>query len=140
MATIRDEAAQLLRSIYRLHEVEPGFQINTAASYGDIANAAESLVRAARSLHRTAEARCNGIERWDAQARMRLASWTDADEAKADKADARATDRAKAALAAIYGADWSERIDLETQGDPRGAMVKLWAKGASRQGYPRLVA
>ena len=32
MTTIREDAAQLLRSIYRLHEVEPGFQIDAAAA------------------------------------------------------------------------------------------------------------
>lgn len=138
MTTIREDAAQLLRSIYRLHEVEPGFQVDAASSYGVIADGAEAIIRAARIMDRNAVKRCNGIERWNGRARMVLASWTEADEAKAEKSDDAAEAKVKAALAAIYGATWPERIDLETCGDPRGPMVKLWAKGFRDHGSPRI--
>lgn len=136
--SIKSEAADAMRIIYAKHEYEPGFQINPAASYGDIADAAESIIRAARIMDRNAVKRCTGIERWDAKARMVLASWTEADEAKAEKSDDKAEAMVRAALAVIYGATWQERIDLETCGDPRGPMIKIWARGFRDHGSPRL--
>ncbi len=138
MTTIKAETLDTMKRLYRMHEYEPGFQLNDATSYTDKADAVADMIKAARVLDRGAVARCNGIERYDAKARMVLASWTEADEAKAEKADERAEARVKAALSVIYGATWAERIELETCGDPRGPMVKLWAKGFKDQGSPRL--
>lgn len=138
MPTVKEQTLDTLRRIYRQHEYEPGFQLAEAASYSDKADAVAEIIKAARIMDRNAVNRCNGIERYDAKAKMRLAEWTDADEAKAERADERAEARVKAALATIYGATWAERIDLETCGDPRGPMVKLWAKGFKDKGSPRL--
>lgn len=136
--TIKEDTAEALRRVYAQHECEPGFQIDAAASYGQIADSVETIIRAARTMDRNAVNRCNGIERYDAKAKMRLGSWTEADEAKAEKSDERAEAKVTAALAVIYGATWAERIELQTYGDPRGPMVELWAKGFKDQGSPRL--
>jgi len=138
MPTIEKQTLEALRRVYRMHEYEPGFQLAEGHDFGDLENALAEIIRAARIMDRNAVNRCNGIERWDAKARMRLAEWTDADEAKAERSDEKAEARVKAALAVIYGATWADRIDLETCGDPRGPMVKLWAKGFRDQGWPRL--
>lgn len=137
MPTLNEEAADLLRVLYRLHEYEPGFQLSNA-SYSDKADAALALVKSSRALKRMAVARCNGIPRYDAKARMVLASWTDDDETRAERADKRAETRIRDAMVTIYGSDWADRIDLECQGDPRGAMVKLWASGFRGKGWPRV--
>lgn len=138
MPTVKEQTLDAMKRLYRMHEYEPGFQLAEATSYTEKADAVAEIIRAARVMDRNAVNRCNGVERYDAKARMVLASWTDADEAKAEKADERAEARVKAALAVIYGATWAERIDLETCGDPRGPMVKLYAAGFKDQGSPRL--
>lgn len=137
MPTIKEQTLEQTRTVYRLHDVEPGFQIADAPMW-KVADAVADIIRAARTMDRNAVNRCNGIERWDAKAGMRLAEWTDADEAKAERSDERAEAKVKAALAVIYGATWADRIEMETQGDPRGAMVKLWTKGSKDKGWPRL--
>jgi hypothetical protein len=138
MTTVKEETLAQVKTIYRLHDVEPGFQITEGATMWQVSDAVEATIRASRTLERNAVKRCNGIERYDAKARMVLASWTDADEASAERSDDRAEAKVKAALAVIYGATWGERIDLETSGDPRGAMVKLWTKGSKDKGWARL--
>jgi len=75
---------------------------------------AESLVRLGKRALRIAEQRCNGIERYDAAARRVLASWTEQDEARADKATAKIEADAKAILDP-YGA-----TAISAHGDPRG--------------------
>lgn len=138
MPTIKEQTLEALRRVYRMHEYEPGFQLAEGQGFCEVENALAEIIRAARVMDRNAVNRCNGIERWDAKAGMRLAEWTDADEAKAERSDERAEAKVKAALAVIYGATWAERIDLETCGDPRGPMIKLWAKGFKDHGSPRL--
>lgn len=80
---------------------------------------AESLVRLGKRAARIAEQRCNGIERYDAKARQRLATWTEDDEARADKATARIEAQATEILAK-YGA-----VDIKAHGDPRGYVLKF---------------
>lgn len=86
---------------------------------------AESLVRLGRKAARIAESRCNGIERYDATARRVLASWTDDDESRADKAGSRILADAKAILDK-YGA-----TDIQVGGDPRGFTLK-WRFASGR--------
>ena len=101
--------------------------------------AAREIRLAHRILDRNATARCNGIERWDAQARMRLASWTDDDEARADKSDARAEARVKDALRALFG-DRKGEVSIHFQGDPRGALIVIELAGTAAQGSAQRVA
>lgn len=94
---------------------------------------AREIRLAHRILDRNAIARCNGIERWDAQARMRLASWTDDDEARAEKSDARAEARVRDALRALFG-DRKSEVAVRFQGDPRGALIVIEPAGADGSG------
>jgi hypothetical protein len=94
--------------------------------------AAREIRLAHRILDRNAINRCNGIERWDAQAQMRLASWTDDDEARADRLDARAEARVRDALRALFG-DRKGEVSIHFQGDPRGALIVIQPAGAQAQ-------
>ena len=80
---------------------------------------AESLVRLGKRAQRIAEQRCNGIQRYDSQARQTLATWTEADEARAEKATAQIENQARAILER-YGAR-----DITVAGDPRGFCLKV---------------
>lgn len=119
----------LVKQVYRLIDKEPAtFCPTDGSTYAEKVQGCENLLRAAGTLQRWAEKACNGIERYDAKARMRLASWTDADEAAKDKAQARADAKALAALRMIF-ADKLDGLTVEFQRDPRGAMVKVYRKG-----------
>jgi hypothetical protein len=93
---------------------------------------AREIRLAHRILDRNAINRCNGIERWDEQARKRLASWTDDDEARADRLDARAEARVRDALRALFG-DRKGEVAIHFQGDPRGALIVIQPAGAQAQ-------
>jgi hypothetical protein len=93
-----------------------------------VAAIAKEIRLAHRILERNAVNRCNGIERWDSKAQMRLASWTDEDEAKADKSDAKAEARVRAAIAALF-AGKDHLVTVRFQGDPRGALIVLEQNG-----------
>ncbi len=80
---------------------------------------AEALVRLGKRAAKIALDRCNGIQRYDAAARQMLASWTEADEARADKAAAKIEADA-AAILEPYGA-----TDIEATGDPRGFCLRF---------------
>lgn len=124
MPTIDKDAQEILTATYRGADYR-GDTLNSAADFSDKLHACRAIVKAARTMRRNAEKRCNGIERYDTAARRVLASWTDADDARADKSDARAVAAIRGALATLYGPDWGARFTLETQGDPRGAIVRL---------------
>lgn len=110
MTTLKQSHRVQLALVLAAEETHPSIsQIQT-----DVAD----LFRLAKRLQRIAERECNGVERWDAQARQMLASWTEADQAKADKETERATKRA-AEIAARYGAT------VTTGGDPRGYVLVL---------------
>lgn len=80
---------------------------------------AMQLVALGRRARNLATKRCNGIERWNAKAGQRLAEWTEADEAAADRAADRMAKQATEILAP-YGAT------LESvSGDPRGYCLKF---------------
>ncbi|MFG1205588.1 hypothetical protein [Xanthobacter flavus] len=83
-----------------------------------IAADAVTLLQIGARVKRWAERACNGIERYDAKARRVLASWTEADEAAKDKADARHRTQANL-IAARYGAT------ATIGGDPRGFVLRL---------------
>lgn len=80
----------------------------------EMARDAETLVRLGKRAARIAEQRCNGIDRYDAKAGRVLASWTEDDDARADKAEVKIFTAASDILAK-YGAT-IERVG----GDPRG--------------------
>lgn len=105
-AVLMDEAAQ-----------ERGTLINCSPYRA--ARDAESLVRLGKRAARIAINRCNGIERYDAKARQMLATWTEDDESRADKAcDKIAKEAAK--ILESYGA-----TDIRVGGDPRGFTLKF---------------
>ena len=58
-----------------------------------------------------------------------------ADEAKKDASDDLTKAGIHVALATLYGPTWGERITLELQGDPRGAMVKLFDRAEHHAGH-----
>lgn len=86
---------------------------------------AESLVRLGKRAARIAVQRCNGIPRYDAKAGRVLETWTEDDEARADKAcDKIAKEAAK--ILESYGA-----TDIQVGGDPRGFNLK-WRLASGR--------
>ncbi len=113
----------LLRRMYRAAD-------QTGLPAGDVMAGARLLRLAAFQLGRIAESECNGIERWDSKARMVLASWTEADQARADRLTARHEQRARDALAVAYGASWGDVLEIKFQGDPRGAPFTVCEKVA----------
>ena len=90
-----------------------------------------------RILERNAINRCNGIERWDSKAQMRLASWTDDDEARAEKSDLKAESRVIAAIVDLFGGREAmaiHQVEVRFQGDPRGALIVLEPPGSNGSG------
>lgn len=109
---------QTIRRLYRLSD-------QGAAMTGDfdaVARATRILSSASRRLSRYAETRCNGVERWNEQAKMRLAEITEADEAHLDRLEGRAEAQAVAAIAVLFG----DSVTVTFQRDPRGAPIRLW--------------
>lgn len=100
---------------------EPG---TGTSAYRD-AVAADALIRLGKRAARIAVQRCNGIERYDAAARRVLASWTEADDARADKACDKIAKEA-AAILQPYGA-----TEISVGGDPRGFTLK-WRFASGR--------
>jgi hypothetical protein len=92
--------------------------------YSDAMNA-ESLVRLGKRAAKIAIDRCNGIPRWNADARQMLATWTEADEARADKACDKIAKQA-ADILQPYGA-----TEISVGGDPRGFNLK-WRLASGR--------
>lgn len=101
--------------------------MGSAFRFREVEEMAGQLRRAAAGLDRINLARCNGVERWDAAARMRLATWTDEDESKAGKAESR--HRAKVAeIVDKLNAESFLRgtFTVRFGGDPRGASVRIF--------------
>jgi hypothetical protein len=82
---------------------------------------AEQLMKNARALKRLAELECNGIERWDAKAGQRLASWSEADQEKNDKRRTK-LQKANYDIFRCYYAKTSSDVHGT---DPRGAMIRF---------------
>jgi hypothetical protein len=70
---------------------------------------------------------CNGIERYDAKLKQRIASWTPEDQDAADKAIERAGDRIMAVLADYKTGQhqMGAKCPLHIQRDPRGHVVRI---------------
>jgi hypothetical protein len=85
-------------------------------------DAARIIRLGAKRLQRISESMCNGIERYDSKAGRVLASWTEADQASADKRRDKAEFEIAAAFAGLFGA----RVAVTFQNDPRGAPVRVW--------------
>ncbi|MFN8993392.1 MAG: hypothetical protein ACK5X3_07005, partial [Pseudomonadota bacterium] len=118
-----------------LYQIAERFDLPTG--WDSMAAIAREIRLSHRILDRNAINRCNGIERWDSKAQMRLASWTDEDEAKADKSDAKAEARVRAAIFALF-AGKDHLVSVSFQGDPRGALIVLEALGYN--GYSERIA
>lgn len=114
-----------MRALYRIGERLTDNETFAAAGFDDVLRAAKAILSASRRLQRISEQECNGIERYDAQARMRLASWTDADQASADKRRAKAENDAREAFASIFG-DPVTHYAITFQGDPRGCPIGFY--------------
>jgi len=124
-----------MRALYRIGERLNDNEAFAAAGFDDVLWAAKAILSASRRLQRISEQECNGIERWDNKARMRLASWTDADQASADKRSAKAQADAIAAFAAIFG-DPVTHYAVTFQGDPRGAPIRFYLGKADESRSP----
>lgn len=98
-----------------------------------VATIAREIRLCHRILERNAINRCNGIERWDRKAQMICAQWTIGDDVKADKSDAKAEARVRAAIAALF-AGKDHLVSVRFQGDPRGALIVLEPPGSNGSG------
>lgn len=101
----------------------------------DLIQGAKLIRKGAATLDREAVKQCNGVMRYDPELRRALASWTDSDQTKSDAARAKAKGQVNDGLRIALGAGF-ESLSVEFQGDPRGAMVKLWRAGARDVGSP----
>lgn len=113
MKHVEPKAATCLAAILATEKADGGGS-PTGFPYYRAAKDAESLVRLGKRAARIAEQRCNGIQRYDVKARMVLASWTEDDEARADKAASR-IEKEAAAILQPYGA-----TEINANNDPRG--------------------
>lgn len=120
--------------VSRLYQLEKRGATFAAPGYDAATNAATVLRSCAGRLSRIAESECNGIERWDSKAGMRLASWTEADQARADRLTAKAESEARAAVLHLFG----DAVTVAFQGDPRGAPIGLYIGAASDSRSPDL--
>jgi hypothetical protein len=115
-----------LDAIRELYTAIERADMGGAFRFRDVEDMAAQLAKAARVLDRINVDRCNGIERWDPAARMRLASWTEEDEARAEKLALR---HANAALAIVHRLNAESMLvpfSIRFNGDPRGASIKLY--------------
>ena len=123
------EQHEIMRTLYQLMD-----RMKLQSQGWDVTLFTAREIRLAhRILNRNAINRCNGIERWDAQAQMRLASWTDDDEARAERSDAKAEARVRDALREFFG-DRRGEVSVHFQGDPRGALIVIEPAGANGSG------
>lgn len=90
---------------------------------------AADLRKAAMRLQTLNEQPCNGIPRWNEKAKMVLSEWNESDEKRNDAATERARDKARKAVAELFGENWAQYLELEFQRDPRGAAIKINLKG-----------
>ncbi len=122
-----------MRALYRIGDKLDAQWL--AGGFDDVSAAAATIRKGAAALSRIAESECNGIMRWDDQARRMLASWTDDDQARADKREAKARASILAAFDSILSGR-GESFTVNFQSDPRGAPVRFYygkAKGESEE-------
>jgi hypothetical protein len=101
---------------------------------GEALKAAGTLRRAAAALDRVAVALCNGLpQRWDPARRARDMGLTEADSERLEADAERARARALEAVAVLFPAG---AVEIETGGDPRGHVLKIWKTGERDSGSP----
>lgn len=118
----------VMKTLYNLAD-----RFDLMTDWDMVAAIAKEIRLAHRILERNAVNRCNGIERWDSKAQMRIASWTIGDDVKADKSDAKAEARVRDAIAALF-AGKDHLVTVRFQGDPRGALIVLEPPGSNGSG------
>lgn len=128
------ETLSVLSSVAQLMDRSPRGLFNSLQFRPDLITACRDLCSAARTLERWAVLQCNGINRYQGNG-IYCATWTEADEAAKDKAQAKAEAKAMIALGLIFGHDL-QGVEIEFQRDPRGHMVKVWPKGKRDHGSP----
>jgi hypothetical protein len=122
----------VMRTLFNLAD-----RFDLMTDWDSMAAIAREIRLSHRILERNAINRCNGVERWDSKAQMRLAQWTDDDEARADKSDAKAEARVRAAITDLFGGADAMRVhqvEVRFQGDPRGALIVLEPPGSNGSG------
>ena len=110
------------RQLFRIADRLESAGRATASGFDLYSDAARSIRLASKRLQRISESQCNGIERWDAKAGRVLASWTESDDASADKR----RDKAESAIAAAFASLFGDAVAVTFQNDPRGAPVRIW--------------
>jgi hypothetical protein len=103
-----------MRAAYLERTGEPHGTVSPYRAASD----ALALIRIGKGVSRRAVALCNGIPRWNAKAGMVLNEWTEADDARREKADGKAL-KAAQAIADRYA------LRVKLGGDPRGFVLKL---------------
>jgi hypothetical protein len=96
-----------------------------AFRFRDVEEMAVAFSKAARALDRINLARCNGVERWDAKAGMRLASWHPEDEERAERLETKHRDNALKVLDRLNAGHRSP-FTIRWNCDPRGASIQLF--------------
>jgi len=117
----KDEAR---KEIYRLLDTmdvgSPGFEA--------ISESAFTLRNSARRLQWLGERECNGVTGPDG-----FAKWDEGDQAKNDSDREKAENRAAKAIEAIMDSEARQRIEIEFQGDPRGAPILIHEKNGRQR-------
>ena len=116
---------EIQKAIYRFFErgIENPARVG---GYAGVVEAARTLRLAAAALDRVNLSRCNGVSYYDSQLGRVMQKWDDADEAAAQRKEARHEKRAREAVAAMFG----DAVSVALQGDPRGASVRLYVGAA----------
>lgn len=83
-----------------------------------VARDALALIRIGKGVARRAVQLCNGIPRYDVKSRSMLNTWTEADDARRERLDGAAKQKAENILLR-YGAS------VKLGGDPRGYVMKI---------------
>lgn len=119
---------EVMKTLYQIAE-----RFDLPTGWDSMATIAKEIRLSHRILDRNAINRCNGIERYDRKMQRFYPEWNDEDEARAEKSDARAEARVRAALDTFFGAKAKE-FKISFQGDPRGALIVVEPIGANGSG------
>lgn len=111
--------ATYLAAVLASETVRKSKDVSGKLSPYQAAKDAETLVRLGKRAARIAVQQCNGIERYDSKAGRVLASWTEADEARAER-QKDAIEKAATAILNPYGA-----TKVSASGDPRGFCLRF---------------
>lgn len=120
----------------RLREIDSRYAAPDMVAARDALAAAGRLRRAAAALDRIALEEANGVPvAWDHARREPIMGLRPEDHERHEKTRERARNRIGEAVAALMG-DAAEAVEIETSGDPRGAVVKVWRRGERDTGSP----